>query len=221
MTQPIPRRALAAAAGRPRRWLRPTTPTAPCASSCPAPPAAPADVLGRLVMERLSQKFGQPFTVENRAGAGTNIGMTVVARAAPDGYVLGLASIAANAVNRWLYRNMPFNPETDFSPIAMIALVPNLMVVSALGAGDQRGRVHRLCASSNPVAYGSVGAGSSQHLAGGAVSARRRGWTWCTSPTRPTARWRRISSRTGCRWCSSRSPRWRSWPAPAACGRWR
>ena len=131
----------------------------------PGPAGGAGDVLGRLVMERLSQKFGQPFTVENRAGAGTNIGMTVVARAAPDGYTLGLASIASNAVNRWLYRNLPFNPETDFAPIAMIALVPNLMVVSpAVPVATVAEFI--AWARRNPVAFGSVGAGSSQHLAG-------------------------------------------------------
>ena len=78
--------------------------------------------------------------------------------------MLGLASIAANAVNRWLYRNMPFNPETDFSPIAMIALVPNLMAVApAVPATDVAEFI--AYARANPVAYGSVGAGSSQHLA--------------------------------------------------------
>ncbi len=116
-------------------------------------------------MERLSQKFGQSFTVENRAGAGTNIGMTVVARAPADGYVRGLASIAANAVNRWLYRNMPFNPETDFAAISMIALVPNLMAIApAIPARTVAEFI--AYARSNPVAFGSVGAGSSQHLAG-------------------------------------------------------
>ena len=163
MTQAITRRALAlvatpvlAQADYPNRAVR---------FVVPGPAGGAGDVLGRLVMERLSQKFGQPFTVENRAGAGTNIGMTVVARAAPDGYTLGLASIASNAVNRWLYRNLPFNPETDFSPIAMIALVPNLMVVSPAVPVTTVAEFIAW-ARRNPVAFGSVGAGSSQHLAG-------------------------------------------------------
>ncbi len=169
MTQPIPRRALGALAA-PLALATPAFAQADYPNRAvrfvvPGPAGGAGDVLGRLVMERLSQKFGQPFTVENRPGAGTNIGMTVVARAAPDGYVLGLASIAANAVNRWLYRNMPFNPETDFSPIAMIALVPNLMVVSPSVPANTVAEFIAW-ARRNPAAFGSVGAGSSQHLAG-------------------------------------------------------
>ena len=165
MTQPIPRRALGASAVATPALAQADYPSRPVRFIVPGPAGGAGDVLGRLVMERLSQKFGQPFTVENRAGAGTNIGMTVVARAAPDGYVLGLASIAANAVNRWLYRNLPFNPETDFAPISMIALVPNMMVVSpSVPAATVAEFI--AWARRNPVAYGSVGAGSSQHLAG-------------------------------------------------------
>lgn len=171
MTQAIPRRAIVgplALFATPALAQGVNTadyPSRPVRFIVPGPAGGAGDVLGRLVMERLSQKFGQPFTVENRAGAGTNIGMTVVARAAPDGYVLGLASIAANAVNRWLYRNLPFNPETDFAAISMIALVPNLMVVSP--SVPARSVAEFIAwARTSPVAYGSVGAGSSQHLAG-------------------------------------------------------
>ncbi len=164
MTQPIPRRTLALLTLTTPALAQADYPSRAVRFVVPGPAGGAGDVLGRLVMERLSAKFGQPFTIENRAGAGTNIGMTVVARAAPDGYVLGLASIAANAVNRWLYRNMPFNPETDFSPIAMIALVPNLMVVAPTVPATTVAEFVAW-ARNNPVAYGSVGAGSSQHLA--------------------------------------------------------
>jgi tripartite-type tricarboxylate transporter receptor subunit TctC len=131
----------------------------------PGPAGGAGDVLARLVMERMSARLGQPIAIENRPGAGTNIGMTVVARAAPDGYVLGLASIAANAVNRWLYRSLPFNPETDFAPIGMIALVPNLMVIApAIPATNVQEFI--AWGRRNRISFGSVGAGSSQHLAG-------------------------------------------------------
>ncbi len=163
--QAIPRRALGLLAMTTPAWAQADYPSRPVRFIVPGPAGGAGDVLGRLIMERLGQTFGQSFLIENRAGAGTNIGMTVVARAAPDGYVLGLASIAANAVNRWLYRNLPFNPETDFAPVAMIALVPNLMVIApAIPARNVAEFI--AYARSNPVAFGSVGAGSSQHLAG-------------------------------------------------------
>ncbi len=162
---PLPRRALLATPLAAPAFAQADYPSRPVRFVVPGPAGGAGDVLGRLVMERLSARFGQPFTVENRPGAGTNIGMTVVARAAPDGYVLGLASIAANAVNRWLYRSLPFNPETDFAPIGMIALVPNLMVIPP-SVPVRNVQEFIAWGRANRVAFGSVGAGSSQHLAG-------------------------------------------------------
>jgi tripartite-type tricarboxylate transporter receptor subunit TctC len=133
----------------------------------PGPPGGAGDVLGRLVAERMAPKLGQAVVVENRPGAGTNIGMTVVARAAPDGYTLGLGSIASNAVNRWLYRSLPFDPERDFAPVGMIALVPNLMVVApSLPVRTLAEFIAYARTRPGEINYGSVGAGSSQHLAG-------------------------------------------------------
>jgi tripartite-type tricarboxylate transporter receptor subunit TctC len=140
---------------RPLRWIN------------PGPAGGAGDVLSRLVAERMQARLGQPVVVDNRPGAGTNIGMAVVARAAPDGYTVGLASIAANAANKWLYRNMPFDPERDFSAIGMIALVPNIVVIPpAVPAGDLQGFIAWARAQNRPINFGSVGAGSSQHLAG-------------------------------------------------------
>jgi tripartite-type tricarboxylate transporter receptor subunit TctC len=115
----------------------------------------------------MQARLGQPVVVESRPGAGTNIGMTVVARAAPDGYTVGLASIASNAANRWLYRTMPFDPERDFAAVGMIAAVPNIAVIPpAVPARDLQGFIAWARAQNRPINYGSVGAGSSQHLAG-------------------------------------------------------
>jgi len=131
-------------------------------------PGGAADVLARLVAERLAPRLGQPVTVENRPGAATNIAMQIVARAPADGHTLGLASIASNAVNRWMYATLPFNPDTDFAPVTLIATVPNLMVVpTALPVRNVAEFI--AWARAQPrgtVTYGSIGAGSSQHLAG-------------------------------------------------------
>jgi tripartite-type tricarboxylate transporter receptor subunit TctC len=168
---PLPRRAalLGLAAGlapaaraqtgdwpnRPIRWIN------------PGPAGGAGDVLSRLVADRLQARLGQPVVVDNRPGAGTNIGMTVVARAAPDGYTVGLASIAANAANKWLYRSLPFDPERDFAAIGMIALVPNIVVIPpAVPARTLPEFIAWARAQNRPMNFGSVGAGSSQHLAG-------------------------------------------------------
>lgn len=140
---------------RPIRWVN------------PGPAGGAGDVLSRLVADRLSARLGQPVVVDNRPGAGTNIGMALVARAAPDGYTVGLASIAANAANKWLYRSLPFDPDRDFAAVGMIALVPNIVVIPpAVPAQNLQQFIAWARAQNRPINFGSVGAGSSQHLAG-------------------------------------------------------
>jgi tripartite-type tricarboxylate transporter receptor subunit TctC len=133
----------------------------------PGPAGGAGDVISRLVADRLGARLGQSVVVDNRPGAGTNIGMAVVARAPADGYTVGLASIAANAANRWLYRTLPFDPERDFAAIGMIALVPNIVVIpTAVPAQNLPQFIAWARAQNRPINFGSVGAGSSQHLAG-------------------------------------------------------
>lgn len=140
---------------RPIRWVN------------PGPAGGAGDVLSRLVGDRLSARLGQPVVVDNRPGAGTNIGMALVARAAPDGYTVGLASIAANAANKWLYRSLPFDPDRDFAAVGMIALVPNIVVIPpAVPAQTLPQFIAWARGQNRPINFGSVGAGSSQHLAG-------------------------------------------------------
>lgn len=133
----------------------------------PGPAGGAGDVLARLLGDRLGTRLGATVVIEDRPGAGTNIGMTNVARSAPDGYTVGLGNIASNAVNKWLYKNLPFDPEKDFAPVSLMALVPNLMVVSPVLPVTTVAEFIEY-AKKNPgrINYGSVGAGSSQHLAG-------------------------------------------------------
>jgi tripartite-type tricarboxylate transporter receptor subunit TctC len=168
---PPPRRALllglAATLARPALAQTGDWPNRPIRWVNPGPAGGAGDVLSRLVGDRLSARLGQPVVVDNRPGAGTNIGMAIVARAAPDGYTVGLASIAANAANKWLYRNMPFDPERDFAAVGMIALVPNIVVIPpAVPAQTLQQFIAWARAQNRPINFGSVGAGSSQHLAG-------------------------------------------------------
>ncbi len=132
----------------------------------PGPAGGAGDVTARIVMERVGAMLGQTIVIENRPGAGTNIGMTAVAQAAPDGYTLGLGSIAANAVNRWIYRTMPFDAERDFAAVSLMALVPNIMVVAVSLPVSNVAEFVAYGRRNGPMTYGSVGAGSSQHLAG-------------------------------------------------------
>jgi tripartite-type tricarboxylate transporter receptor subunit TctC len=151
---PATARAQGAWPDRPVRWIN------------PGPAGGAGDVLSRLVGDRLSARIGQPVVIDNRPGAGTNIGMTAVARSAPDGYTLGLASIASNAANKWLYPSMPFDPEKDFAAVGMIALVPNMVVVPP--SIPPRNLVEFIAWAKGlgrPLNFGSVGIGSSQHLA--------------------------------------------------------
>jgi tripartite-type tricarboxylate transporter receptor subunit TctC len=154
LTLPRALRAQAAWPDRPVRWIN------------PGPAGGAGDVISRLAGERVSARIGQPVVVENRPGAGTNIGMTAVARSAPDGYTLGLASIASHAANRWLYPNMPFDPEKDFAAVGLIALVPNIVVVPpSIPPRTLAEFVAWAKGIGRPLNFGSVGVGSSQHLA--------------------------------------------------------
>jgi tripartite-type tricarboxylate transporter receptor subunit TctC len=151
---PVAARAQGAWPDRPVRWVN------------PGPAGGAGDVLSRLVGDRVSVRIGQPIVVENRPGAGTNIGMTAVARAAPDGYTIGLASIASHAANRWLHANMPFDAQKDFAAVGLIALVPNIVVVPpSIPPRDLQAFVAWAKALGRPLNFGSVGIGSSQHLA--------------------------------------------------------
>ncbi|WP_084085424.1 tripartite tricarboxylate transporter substrate binding protein [Cupriavidus sp. USMAA2-4] len=125
------------------------------------------DVLGRLIGQRLSVALGQPVVVENRAGAGGNIGSDYVAKAAPDGYTLVGGTISSHAINVSLYPRMPYDPVKQFQPVALIGTLPNVLVVNADSPWKSVQDV--IAAARVPgtqVTFGSSGNGTSQHLAG-------------------------------------------------------
>jgi len=130
----------------------------------------PLDVTARILAERVRDTLGTVI-VENKPGAGGNIGADAVAKAAPDGLTLGIAATATHAVNPWLYTKMPYNAATDFAPITQMVRVPNVLVMNAEVA--QRLKINNLrdliaYAKVNPgkLNYGSGGNGSAGHLAG-------------------------------------------------------
>jgi len=125
------------------------------------------DVLGRLIGQRLSTALGQPVVIENRAGAGGNIGSDYVAKAAPDGYTLVGGTISSHAINISLYPKMPYDPVKQFQPVALIGTLPNVLVVNADSPWKNVQDV--IAAARVPgtqVSFGSSGNGTSQHLAG-------------------------------------------------------
>ncbi len=130
----------------------------------------PIDVTARILAERVKDVLG-PVIVDNKPGAGGNIGADIVAKAAPDGLTIGIAATATNAVNPWLYSKIPFNAATDFAPITQMVRVPNVLVMNAAAADRLKiATVTDLIryAKANPAKlnYGSGGNGSAGHLAG-------------------------------------------------------
>ncbi|WP_206931692.1 Bug family tripartite tricarboxylate transporter substrate binding protein [Roseococcus thiosulfatophilus] len=130
----------------------------------PFPPGGAADFLGRVVGERLSRGVGQPVTIENRSGAGGNIGTAAALAAERDGHTLLLNGVPM-AVNRFLFARLPFDPDADLVPVAMIALSPNIMVVpNSLPVNSVAEFV--ALARTRRLNYASIGNGTSLHLAG-------------------------------------------------------
>ncbi|MEI6733978.1 MAG: tripartite tricarboxylate transporter substrate binding protein [Comamonadaceae bacterium] len=130
----------------------------------------PLDITARAMAERVKDTLGTVI-VENRPGAGGNIGADAVAKAAPDGLTIGIAATATHAVNPWLYSKMPYNAATDFAPITQMVRVPNVLVMNADTA--QRLKINSVqeliaYAKANPAKlnYASGGNGSAGHLAG-------------------------------------------------------
>lgn len=136
------------------------------------PPGGAADIVARLVGDRLGQIWGQSVVVENRAGAGGNIAGNEVVRSAPDGYTFLITSQSV-AVNKFLYRAMPFDAAVDLVPVSMMIAVPNVMVVPA-SSPDKTAAEFVARAKANPgkISFGSAGAGTSIHLAGELFKAR-------------------------------------------------
>src|SRR6476659_2049601 len=87
------------------------------------------DILGRLMAQRLSEEYGQQFVVENKGGAGGNIGTDAVAKAAPDGYTFVVGTPGPHVINQFLYKNQPFDSVKDLAPVIVIARVPNIITV--------------------------------------------------------------------------------------------
>ncbi len=136
------------------------------------PPGSGADVLARLVGQRLSDTLNQQFIVENRPGAGTNIGTNYVAKSSPDGYTILLMTVA-NAINPSMSSNLPFDIEKDFSPIVLAGFASNILVINPrLQVKNIQEYVALAKSKPGKLTYGSSGSGTSPHLAGELFNSR-------------------------------------------------
>jgi len=142
-------------------------PAKPIKYLVPFAPAGTTDILGRMVAAGLSNALGQPVVVENKPGQAGSIGAAECARAAPDGYTLCGGTISSHAINASLYSKLPYDPLQDFTPITMLAMLPNMLIVHpSINAGSVKELVAELKANPNKYSFGSAGNGTSQHISG-------------------------------------------------------
>ncbi len=169
--------ALAAALAVPMAVAQGAWPNKPVRIVVPFAPGGTTDILARTLAPELSKAFGQSFVVENRGGAGGNIGAEVVAKSPGDGYTLLMGTVGTHGINKSLYSKMPYDPQKDFAPITLVAGVPNVMVMSTkraqdLGINSVADFVKHAKANPGRLNMASSGNGTSIHLAGELFKAR-------------------------------------------------
>jgi len=131
----------------------------------PYPPGSTPDIVGRTLATKLQDSFGQPFVVENRTGAGGNIGAEAVAKSAPDGYTLLIGINGPAAINKFLYKNLGYDSDKDLLPVSLLASAPQMIVVSQeIRSADLKSFLEYVRKNPGRLSYGSVGSGSASHL---------------------------------------------------------
>lgn len=163
--------ALALASAAPSAWAQAAWPNKPVRIVVPFPPGGTTDILARAIAPELGKAFGQSFIIENRGGAGGNVGTEIVAKAANDGYTLLMGTVGTHGINRALYEKLPYDPIKDFVPITLVASVPNVMVMNAdkarsLGINSVQDFIAYAKARPGKLNMASSGSGTSIHLAG-------------------------------------------------------
>ncbi len=133
----------------------------------PFPPGGPLDATGRLIAEKLTAMWGQAVVVDNKPGAGGNIGADLVAKSAPDGYTILMGALSTHAVNPSLYAKMPYDAVKDFAPITLLAVTPNVLVVNpTLPVNSVKELIVYAKANPGKLSFASGSNGSAGHLAG-------------------------------------------------------
>ena len=131
----------------------------------PFPPGGATDITARVVAEKLSAKWGQPVVIDNKAGAGGNVGSDLVAKSAPDGYNIILGVTGSHAINLSLYKKMPYHPLNDFEPLTQATIYPNAIVVNPqVPANNLTELIALLKKEPGKLSYGSDGNGTASHL---------------------------------------------------------
>ena len=132
----------------------------------PYPPGGTTDLIGRTVANQLAETWGRPVVIENRPGAGGNIGAEFVARAPADGYTLLLGPAATHAVNPAVFKNLPYDHVRDFTPVSLLGTVPNVILVGPAVSADTLAGFLAEAKASSPFSFGTPSAGSMSHLIG-------------------------------------------------------
>ncbi|HEY9529800.1 MAG TPA: tripartite tricarboxylate transporter substrate binding protein [Burkholderiales bacterium] len=141
-------------------------PTKPVRFIVSFPPGGSSDLIARAIAPFMSNRLGQPMVVENRPGAGGMIGVDAVAKAAPDGYAIGLAAAGALSSNISLYPSMPFHPEKDLAPISTLAMIPFFLIAHPSQAPTLKEVIAQAKSAPGALSYGHGGNGSTMHLSG-------------------------------------------------------
>ncbi len=155
----------------PAQTLPPDWPARPVKLYVPFGPGSTPDVVARVMADRLQQKLGQPFVVEDKPGASGNLGTDAVAKADPDGYTLGISIAGPLAINALLFGKLPYDPAKDFAYVTLVATQPSALAVNGrLGAGTVGELVDLLKKNPGKYNFGSIGNGSVSHLAMEAIA---------------------------------------------------
>jgi len=140
-------------------------PSKPVRVIIPYPPGSTPDIVGRTASGKLQEALGQPFVVENRTGAGGNIGAEAVAKAPADGYTLLIGINGPAAINKFLYKNLAYDSDKDLVPVSLLASAPQMLVVTpSVEAAEFKSFLAFLKKNPGRLSYGSVGGGSASHL---------------------------------------------------------
>lgn len=129
-------------------------------------PGGAPDILGRIIADRLTATWGQPVLVENKPGAGGNIGSDIVAKAAPDGYTLVVGTVGTHSINGALYQKMPYDMVKDFAPVTLLATTPNMLVVNPSLPVRNLKEFIDLGKKDGKMTFASAGSGTSIHVSG-------------------------------------------------------